>query len=1110
MSALLFNSAYRSHKLPDNSDGLLFGDSIQHNDYLLVVPTSRIIRRLNRAFIREYFKKTGKPASALKFYTFQRFADFLLNQTRPDYIRVISESYKLALFEEAANDSDLQYFSRDGKRLSGNMLERLAGIIYGLKEDGITPDYIITELESADSLDNIDSGKQRDIHTIYSRYEELLGEKLFDDASIINKVIEFFEENPGGLENKLKKYSMILFQGFSEFKQPEITLLTHLGMTNVPVCINLDYSSINGPLFGNIESTIDTLRSNGYELHEPENSFPDEVTPKADEEYDRSNHIFLRRWLFNVEKETRNPNFSDKITIYATRNRKEEVKSIARLIKHLVGEGECAVNDVVIVCRNLGRYAELFRNEFHLSGIPVNISERFKLESSPLVVAVFALLDSIGKHFSRVDFIKALSSPYFDLQSLGHNKPDVANINRIANELRIEGGKPWQGKEYWLARINRALEFNEKLLEIRESYDTPDENEIAGLRSNVCNLQISKIDLEFIFNYLPDTNNEYYPGELTEIIKEKLFRGLKIKDRILAPAAYFEMKYSQGSGLRHTAREEQIERDGNAYSAFLDVLNELAFILHDRNPDQKYTFRRFTDKLRIAVSAARYQIREKSGFGATITAIEQTREIPYKKLILCGALDGEFPMTYVPERFLGKELPGSEDRHIAAERILFYQFLTNNQEQLEDGKNHIHIFFPKYADESELVRSPFIDALLKVSSLGSDGKIIDLAEPGWDVELPAWANGITSEGEARYYAELEKDEKQIDLFDIEPGTLHIEPGKREVFSVSQLEKYVSCPFKYFASTILKIPEKLSYDVILSPLERGNIWHIILFRFYTELQAEIHSGENREGFSTIRLNKSGFEDYLEKLYKITNEEFERYNFESPYFTIEKEALTGVSGRKGLLDIWLQNEMSMQESSGYYPAIFEFSFGLPNIRGEMPFPPVKLEEGFYLKGKIDRIDIKQATPNKILIIDYKNSVGSFKSMNDITNGKSFQMPLYLKSFTEISKEEGKPLIAAGGLYQSKSPKYEKGKIIRQRLILAIKDETAGIDSISTFAVGSPEEQESLIDNSLVMALEIKRNIEAGSFPVLPDSKQVCRYCTYQSVCRIRETGTSDSNN
>ena len=59
--------------------------------------------------------------------------------------------------------------------------------------------------------------------------------------------------------------------------------------------------------------------------------------------------------------------------------------------------------------------------------------------------------------------------------------------------------------------------------------------------------------------------------------------------------------------------------------------------------------------------------------------------------------------------------------------------------------------------------------------------------------------------------------------------------KRSLFSVSQLEKYAQCAFKYFAENVLHLsePPSDSPDEDLSNLERGNILHRVLFLFYQE-------------------------------------------------------------------------------------------------------------------------------------------------------------------------------------------------------------------------------------------------------------------------------------
>src|SRR4029077_765296 len=50
------------------------------------------------------------------------------------------------------------------------------------------------------------------------------------------------------------------------------------------------------------------------------------------------------------------------------------------------------------------------------------------------------------------------------------------------------------------------------------------------------------------------------------------------------------------------------------------------------------------------------------------------------------------------------------------------------------------------------------------------------------------------------------------------------PRAPSVYSVSRLERYLECPFKYFAAHVLKLPEERDEQSWMTPQERGHFVH----------------------------------------------------------------------------------------------------------------------------------------------------------------------------------------------------------------------------------------------------------------------------------------------
>ena len=60
------------------------------------------------------------------------------------------------------------------------------------------------------------------------------------------------------------------------------------------------------------------------------------------------------------------------------------------------------------------------------------------------------------------------------------------------------------------------------------------------------------------------------------------------------------------------------------------------------------------------------------------------------------------------------------------------------------------------------------------------------------------------------------------------------PREPAVYSVSSLERYLECPFKYFAAHVLRLPEERADESGLTPQERGQFLHEVFEVFFTRM------------------------------------------------------------------------------------------------------------------------------------------------------------------------------------------------------------------------------------------------------------------------------------
>ncbi len=981
---------------------------------ICIVPTGRRVRLLRRYLVREVFQRTKQPISDLHIFTLEGFVrhtgQLVFGNALP---HLASDALLAAIMEEASERcrKDMTFFTSGGSRfqaISPAVLERLQSIILGLKEDGITPASLRADLAASGFglSDVTDPRRLADIATLYESYERTLGDALTDYPKLLTLTTDALTKEQNALrseasieavwKNLLPQATTLVLDGFTEFKKPEERFLAALHYAPFHTRIILDYSDANGPLFGGLQDTVASLQGFTGKPVSKDGSKPDEISlvphyraystdGEANDRYKdrREEHLpkasYLRRWLFNTEEDIRHAGFNDVVRVIAFESRADETRSIAKLIRHFATKENLPLSEICVVMRQPEQYSSLFREMFALYDIPANITDRFPLEKSPVVTAVFAVLDMLLYGYKREDVNRALQSPYlrFVRKERGYKKfapLNAANLFTVAGRLRISGGRRFgrDGKTQWLRRMDSRLAYLSKREIMLNRDPNADRDELAETRRFIEEIELAKRDFTSLLTLFSDEHETLTPTEFEDFIKDAILAKLRVHEQIVTFHQHARELASQGEGGAESKRmteflslEEEVEKDARALSAFLEILEEMTAILQDRDTrahrsntslaaSHKRTLEEYIERLRTASRNGRYQVREKLGYGVTVTALEQTRGVPFRLMIMCGAVDGEFPGRYVPETFLGKELIDSEERFLRKERVQFYQVLTNNAQKLESDGKQVFITYPARADSGDdLVRSSFVDALLKITALQEAGHIHNAHETrkmlakGDDgaangesnSNVPDWLrntlSGLASEEEAvraaavrfvkmpeeqrpaliqQFADELLRSDAKSALMRVQEHLtatmhrtatdakhVHVEGERLEklAYSVSALEQYAKCPYQFFAAKSLRLREIQEFDSSLSPLESGSLLHRILFKFYQEVQQE-QRGQSlvikplREGLpelATVHLDSAERERYRRTLHRIADDELKVIRFDHPFFDLDRESIMG---------------------------------------------------------------------------------------------------------------------------------------------------------------------------------------------------------------------------
>ncbi len=1028
------------------------------DELLLIVPTNRKVRKLKQEIIaRSPFQAVGE----LHVETIGTLSSKLFFHLNPRG-KIISESVSTVLMKQCFQEVVLNYFLPYKKEIPAGTIQRVKNVIGEYKKHGITPSLLKKEAEKLVGTEKI---KALDIASLYeqnlNKYNELFAYDTGDVYRFLND-----------LEHKLfyncffdcfARVETIIINGFDEFTTPEINIIESLSTAvQNSLYIRFDYYENNPLLFFHLDNCYRKFIAKGFL----------KINDKTNIETGNFQTL-IRKELFNSKKKEKIR--SDiPITVINASTREQEAELIAKEIKTLLANNSTEPHKICVVFNRIDKYSAIVRDVFTTYGIPFNLTDRFPLNESYKVISIINFLEILENDFYYKNIFRALSSGLLESHNI-----NLSYLMRVSRELKIVSGF-----ENWKEQLNNALQEKEN--------DIDEEKEIA--------------------------KHKVYKTALNDI--EKLYELLIPFDKNLTLKEFLNelLKLIHGSGLSSKLVEEvdgYEEINIKAVTTFIDTIREL-FTLFEREygSNNKFSIGFFINHIRTMVDAVRYHIKEKPNYGVQITNLNEIRGLEFDILFIGGLCDGDLPTRYTPEIFFSGSYVKNELTHQTEERYHFYQSLCA-------FKHKLYLSFPYQDNKKELTPSGFLTEFTNLF------ETINKSVSDFDQTVFSFSDllkyiGRNNNNEFNTINKLLEDHKLPfemlkDSFDIDKMRMNEPFGENafagnilqtisneaqsflkqlseKQFSISQLETYAKCPYKYFAERILKLDPSLSGleepTEEIEALEMGSVLHDILYDFYTLL--------NRDNAVLYKCNDNLFEIAKRKLFTIAERKIEEANFKSPMTFYEREKILGINGIKENSILFKFLEYERNNNENYTPSFFEISFGKlqPDTNDLSTEQLEELSIGnVKVRGKIDRIDVD--TDNKLFrVVDYKLS-GKKPSYDDIVKGISLQITLYIFAASELLKFKLKEDFNPSGadIYSLKFSNKEFGK---NKVNLTGKRNSK-----------SSENDTALIEETLIHSLafieKYVANISAGKFNLstLQDrDKKVCNYCNFMSICRIKE--------
>jgi ATP-dependent helicase/nuclease subunit B len=364
---------------------------------------------------------------------------------------------------------------------------------------------------------------------------------------------------------------------------------------------------------------------------------------------------------------------------------------------------------------------------------------------------------------------------------------------------------------------------------------------------------------------------------------------------------------------------------------------------------------------------------------------------------------------------------------------------------------------------------------------------------------------------------------------LSPGLAEAIYGPTLQTSVSRLEEFAQCPFRFLVHSGLRAEERKVFE--LDARERGSFQHEVLRLFHEQLTAK---GKRWRDLTP--------EEARERVGKIAAELAPNYR-DGLLRADDQGRFTARVLAESLQDFVETLVTWMRGQYEFDPAVAELGFGFE--AGGAPAWEMNLGGGrqLALRGRIDRIDLYRETADRAwcVVMDYKSGQRKLDKVL-VEHGVQLQLLGYLAAVRRWPHLPALPgverLVPAGVFYVNLRGKYDGGGMRAEVLADVEASRRMAYRHTGRFSVdalpkldnrpgtkagdqfnyrrtqdgslhkGSTEalpraEFEALLDRVETQLTEMGRAIYAGAAKVDPYRKgaeTACRYCDYRPVCRI----------
>ncbi|MGD9683340.1 MAG: PD-(D/E)XK nuclease family protein [Candidatus Obscuribacterales bacterium] len=981
------------------------------HEALLIAPSARYIEELQKGrLVKEIGNSTSGGIVGLNMSAFYKVCSTILRRGGVSF-KVIPKAVRPAIVARA-----LEALDAEGRLEHLKPLIRFRGtcssvleLIDEFQRAGLSPGDVMSRLSEAAAT----GSKHVELASVYQYYwKELDSIGFLDEHRLAFSCREYLAR-----EKRIPLYSMVAVDGFDRFNKLQLQVLQQIAGRSERMSICFDYV--------------------------PEPKDDDEAAEYAwkEKSFADLSEAFEGAELINCPHESEPARAS--IGSFKTVDRFAEMEEIARQVKGALVEDGLPADQILVVVPSMRKYGGAIESAFSGAGLPYYVDESVSLSNLPLVRFLLDLARLYSGDFPRDSLIGVLRSDYFNLQRFGLDKQDLEGIDKL-----------------FLARSASSYRF------LRNKGE-PVLEKLGAIVSVLTPPDGSKTLTDFV-------------SFIEDVIDECLSREGESEHSDPVASAINDRALREFRGCLASLVQEDIVLNGGFSGSPVD-------------------YRSFLSRLEYATDAAGFRRLETSVNPVIICSVDLAPNRKYERVFVAGMVEGEFPRKSRQRGFVSADEVGrwlsygidleNPRSHPGFEFALFRSLI-------ERATGRVRLSLPMWdMSGDELLPSFFLTGEL-------EGLVIEEIDPFESkrrnpVSARNFAGGLFAGGagieELDNYAHPEIADLKVLIQEplamararclgeggFEGGSVYngylgdpvgagsLAVTMPEYWSVSRINDYGKCPFRYWVSNVLKIKPFEEPSADIDPRLLGETYHMALELFYKEiidrgLPAIESLGEKRKAL--LQECTARALEFLESNSNVREGEFWHLEKKEIAFRLER-----------FVDKEIERQARDRDS--YIPFKVEAAFGFDE---EGSAPPLLIRDGertLAFRGRIDRIDYSQSAGLKV--IDYKAGAGHI-SQREALEGRNMQLPIYMMA--------AQTCIMPG-------TRCDSGQYLR------VSDGAA----IGRVGFKSVEEKEALLEQVRSYVAGYSRAIASGDFSVRPNGNEVCNRCDHQRVCRIQEIRT-----